>query len=162
METVKSLQMEPQLGRRYGDYLASYLQAGFGTKQLANTYNVTANALEQILTLIILCAGAWMVMTSGDFTVGMLVAFQMFAGRLSQPMLHMVGLWQQFQQADIAVRRLGDIMNAPTEPYSLLPAREARGEGWIEIRNVSFRYANNLPYLYKNFSLAIEPGKCIA
>jgi len=103
-----------------------------------------------------------MVMTRQDFTVGMLVAFQMFASRLSQPLLHLVGLWQQFQQADIAVKRLGDVMNVPTEPSSLLPARETKGDGWIEIRGLSFRHAPNLPYLYKNFSLTIEPGKCVA
>jgi subfamily B ATP-binding cassette protein HlyB/CyaB len=38
----------------------------------------------------------------------MLVAFQMFAGRMSQPMLRLVGLWQEFQQADIAVKRLDE------------------------------------------------------
>jgi subfamily B ATP-binding cassette protein HlyB/CyaB len=163
MDTVKSLQMEPQLHRRFGDYLAAYLQAGFSTRQIANTYNVAANALEQLLTLAILCVGAWIVMTSQEFTIGMLVAFQMFAARLSQPMLHLVGLWQQFQQADIAVRRLGDVMNAPPEPYSLVPAREARaGEGRIEVRNLSYRYAENLPYLYREFNLAIEPGQCVA
>jgi ATP-binding cassette, subfamily B, bacterial HlyB/CyaB len=162
METVKSLQMEPQLNRRFGDYLASYLQAGFSTRQLANTYNVAAHMLEQLLTLAILCVGAWMVMTSQEFTIGMLVAFQMFAGRLSQPMLHLVGLWQQFQQADIAVRRLGDVMNAPAEPYSVVPAREAKGEGSIEVQGLSFRYAENLPYLYKGFSASIEPGRCMA
>ena len=162
METVKSLQMEPQLERRFGDYLATYLQAGFSTRQLANTYNVAAHLLEQLLTLVILCLGAWMVMTSREFTIGMLVAFQMFAGRLSQPMLQLVGLWQQFQQATIAVRRLGDVMNAPAEPYSLLAAREAGGEGWLEVRGLSFRYAENLPYLYKSLSLTIEPGKCVA
>jgi len=162
METVKSLQMEPQLGKRFGEYLASYLQAGFSTKQLVNTYNVAAHMLEQLLTLMILCFGAWMVMTSQEFTIGMLVAFQMFASRLSQPMLHLVGLWQQFQQADIAVKRLGDVMNAPAEPYSLLPAREAKGDGRIEIHGLSFRYAGNLPYLYKTFGLAIEPGRCVA
>ena len=162
MDTVKSLQMEPQLGRRFGDYLASYLQAGFSTRQLANTYDVAAQMLEQLLTLAILCLGAWMVMTSQEFTIGMLVAFQMFAGRLSQPLLHMVGLWQQFQQADIAVRRLGDVMNAPAEPHSLIPAREAKGEGWIEISGLSFRYAPDLPFLLKTFSLTIEPGRCVA
>jgi subfamily B ATP-binding cassette protein HlyB/CyaB len=162
METVKSLQMEPQLGKRFGDYLAAYLRAGFSTKQLANAYNVAAHMLEQLLTLIILCMGAWLVMTSQDFTIGMLVAIQMFANRLSQPMLHLVGLWQQFQQADIAVKRLGDVMNAPAEPYSLLPAREAKGDGRVEIRDFSFRYAENLPWLYKNFSLAIETGRCVA
>jgi len=162
METVKSLQMEPQLRRRFGDYLATYLQAGFNTRQLSNSYNVAAHTLEQLLTLIILCLGAWMVMTSQEFTIGMLVAFQMFAGRLSQPMLHLVGLWQQFQQADIAVRRLGDVMNAPAEPYSLLPARETKGDGWIEISGLSFRYAANLPFLFKTFTLTIEPGRCVA
>ena len=54
IETVKSLQMEPQLKTRYGDYLAAYLGAGFDTRQLSNTYNVAANALEQLMTLLIL------------------------------------------------------------------------------------------------------------
>ena len=47
-------------------------------------------------------------MTAADgFTIGMLVAFQMFAGRLTQPMLRLVGLWQQFQQASLAVQAAG-------------------------------------------------------
>ncbi len=162
METVKSLQMEPQLNSRFGDYLASYLRASFRTRQLANTYQVSANSLDHLLTLSILCAGAWLVMQDAGFTIGMLVAFQMFASRLSQPMLKMVGLWQEFQQAGIAVRRLGDVMNAPKEPYSITPSREARRQGRIEIENLSFRYDENLPYLYRNLDLAIEPGQCVA
>jgi subfamily B ATP-binding cassette protein HlyB/CyaB len=162
METVKSLQMEPQLNSRFGALLSAYLGAGFRTKQLANSFNVAANMLEQLLTLVILCVGAWLVMTTREFTIGMLVAFQMFASRLSQPMLHLVGLWQQFQQADIAVKRMGDVMNAPVEPYSVTPSREVKGDGAIEIRELSFRFADNLPYLYKSFSLGIEPGRCVA
>ena len=162
METVKSLQMEPQLGSRFGDYLSSYLSASFNTRQLANSYNVVANTLEQLLTLAILCVGAWMVMNNKDMTIGMLVAFQMFASRLSGPMLRMVGLWQEFQQASIAVKRLGDVMNAPAEPYALTPARESAGKGRIEIKDLSFRYGENLPYLFRNLSLAIEPGQCVA
>ncbi len=161
METVKSLQMEPQVTSRYGDYLASYLEAGFNARQLSNTYNVAANTLEQLMTLIILCLGAWLVMTTEGFTIGMLVAFQMFAGRLSQPVLRMVGLWQQFQPADIAVKRLGDVMDAAQEPYSLLPSREGGGRGKIEFTSVSFRYSEQLPYLYRNFNLCIEPGQCV-
>ena len=162
METVKSLQMEPQLTSRFGDYLASYLAASFSTRQLSNTYNVAANTLEQLLTLGILCVGAWMVMNNTGMTIGMLVAFQMFASRLSGPLLRMVGLWQEFQQADIAVKRLGDVMNAPAEPYSMMPSRESAMRGRIAIQKLSFRYGDNLPYLYRDLSLAIEPGQCIA
>jgi subfamily B ATP-binding cassette protein HlyB/CyaB len=162
METVKSLQMEPQLDQRYGTYLSAYLAAGFNTRQIGNTYNVVANLLEQLLTLLILCIGAWIVMNSKEMTIGMLVAFQMFAGRLSGPMLRLAGLWQEFQQADIAVKRLGDIMGAPGEPYALRPAREGGRVGRIEIKSLSFRYAENRPYLYREFNLVIAPGRCLA
>ncbi|BBP04405.1 peptidase C39 [Sulfuriferula plumbiphila] len=162
LETVKSLQMEPQLRARYSDYLADYLRSGFVVRQLSNTYNVIASGLEQTLSLLILVAGAYMVMTGTDFTIGMLVAFQMFASRLSQPMLRLVGLWQQFQQANLSVQRLGDIMNAPAEPYSVLPTRLREGKGRMDIDHLSFRYNDNLPFLYQDFSLVVKPGQIVA
>lgn len=172
LETVKSLQFEPQLQTRYDGYLATYLQSGFQTKQIANTYNVMANTLEQMMTLLILVTGAWIVMhpdtvalaagTGTVFTIGMLVAFQMFAGKLSQPMLRMVGLWQQFQQASLAVDRLGDLMNVPPEPYRLAPSRKSEARGEIELIDIGFRYAADLPLLYRNVNLTITPGQTVA
>ncbi|KAF3997775.1 peptidase domain-containing ABC transporter [Glaciimonas immobilis] len=161
LETVKSLQLEPQLNSKYSDYLASYLQAGFSTKQLANTYNSAANFLEHLLSLLILGIGAYTVMHSKEFTIGMLVAFQMFAGKLSQPMLRLVGLWQQFQQARLSVARLGDLMNAVAEPYSVIPARDTDRHGFIQIEEIAFRYADHLPLVYQNVSVAIPPGQTI-
>jgi ATP-binding cassette, subfamily B, bacterial HlyB/CyaB len=162
LETVKSLQMEPQVKVRYNDYLAEYLRSGFSVRQIANTYNVLANGLEQTLGLLILVMGATFVMSGGAFTIGMLVAFQMFTSRVSQPLLRLVGLWQQFQQANLSVQRLGDIMNAPPEPYSLLPGRTREGRGLIEIEQLSFRYADHLPMLLKGLTLRIEPGRVVA
>lgn len=166
-ETVKSLQFEPQLGARYAGYLAAFLHSGFRTRQIANTYNVIASTLEQLMTLLILVMGAWIVMHppaggNGVFTIGMLVAFQMFAGKLSQPMMRLVGLWQQFQQARLAVERLGDLMNAPAEPYSLVPSRQRKGDGRIEIEGLSFRYADDRPWLFQDLTLTIEPGQVVA
>lgn len=162
IETVKSLQMEPQLKEKYGEYLASFLHAGFRTRSLANTCHTLANSLEQLMTLLILWLGAYLVMTRTDFTVGMLVAFQMFAGRLSQPLLRLAGLWQQFQEASIAVARLGDILNVPPEPYALTPTRENARRGLIEFRGVAFRHAEHLPHLYRNLNLTLTPGRCVA
>jgi subfamily B ATP-binding cassette protein HlyB/CyaB len=162
LETVKSLQMEPQLNARYSDYLAEYLRSGFTVRQIGNTYNALSNGLEQMMTLSILIIGAYTVMNDTSFTIGMLVAFQMFASRLSQPMLRLVGLWQQFQQANLSVQRMGDIMNAPAEPYSILPTRLREGKGQIDIEQLSFRYADNLPFLYEGFNLKVPPGKVIA
>ncbi|MCK4839617.1 MAG: hypothetical protein KAS94_12515, partial [Desulfobulbaceae bacterium] len=40
MDTVKSLQMEPDVDRKYEDIFTKYLAAGFSTRQVSNTYNV--------------------------------------------------------------------------------------------------------------------------
>jgi len=159
IETVKSLQMEPRLESRYDDLLAQYLAAGFSTKQVSNTYNTIANALEQTMTLSILCAGALLVMRNDGFTIGMLVAFQMFASRMSQPMLRLAGLWQEFQQASIAVKRLGDIMDAPAEPYALTPSRLGGGKGEIEVRDLGFRYSPSHPFLFRKLDLTVKANR---
>jgi subfamily B ATP-binding cassette protein HlyB/CyaB len=101
-------------------------------------------------------------MRGDGFTIGMLVAFQMFAARLSQPVLRIAGLWQSFQQAAIAVKRLGDVMDAPAEPYSVAPSRELAREGEVEMQGVSFRYGERYPYLFRDFSLSVEPGRTVA
>ena len=158
MTTVKSLQMEPDIDRKYGDCLAQYLAAGFSTRQVGNSYQVVANGLEQVMTLAILIVGALLVMRNDGFTVGMLVAFQMFASRMSQPLLRLVGLWQEFQQASIAVQRLGDILDMPQEPHTLTPNREPAGKGLLTIDNLAFRYSEHHPWLYRQLQIAFKPG----
>jgi len=162
IETVKSLQMEPQLNARFSGYLADYLQSSFKARQLANTYNTAASTLEQLMALLILVLGALQVMGSAEFTIGQLIAFQMFSGKLSQPVMRLVGLWQQFQQAKLSVLRLGDVMDAPTEPYALAPSRHGKRQGHIEIRGLAFRHSEQHPYLYRDFHLEVPPGSTVA
>jgi ATP-binding cassette, subfamily B, bacterial HlyB/CyaB len=164
IETVKSLQFEPQLNQKYRGLFASYLEAGFATSQLANTYNAWANTLEQLMTILVLMIGAWLVMTgsSSALTIGMLVAFQMFATRISSPVLRIVSLWQQWQQTRISISRIGDIMNAPPEPYSLVPRRAAAsGPGAIDVDGLAFRYDAHLPFLYEDLAFSLKPGQLV-
>ena len=168
LATVKSLQMEPVLEQKYDNFLAQYLAATFSTRTLANTYNVLANAMEQTMTLAILLGGALLVINGTNtaaqggaiFTIGMLVAFQMFASRMSQPLLRLVGLWQEFQQTRISVKRLGDIMDSPPEPFTLIPQRStSNAPGRIELAGLSFRYSEHHPWLYRELSIVFKPGR---
>ena len=60
--------------------------------------------------------------------------------------LRLASLWQEFQQANIAVKRLSDIMDAPAVPIALIPSRTADGKGEVQVQGLSFRYSYQHPY----------------
>ena len=99
---------------------------------------------------------------TGKITIGMLVAFNMLAGQVSQPVLRLAQLWQDFQQARISVHRLGDILNTPRESHSG-PSRAALPQiaGRIRFEGVTFRYAPDGPKILDGLDLDIEAGECV-
>ena len=94
-------------------------------------------------------------------TVGELIAFNMIASQVVQPILRLSQLWQDFQQVQVSVARLGDILNAPTEPVpqNLLTLPPPRGA--IEVRNVTLRYRPDAPDALQNVNLQIAAGEVI-
>jgi subfamily B ATP-binding cassette protein HlyB/CyaB len=86
----------------------------------------------------------------------------MIAGRVSAPILKLVQLWQDFQQAGISIERLGDILNMPAEP-SHNPNRTSlpKIKGQIEIDHVTFRYQPDRPEILKDLSLSVKAGEVI-
>jgi subfamily B ATP-binding cassette protein HlyB/CyaB len=115
VETIKSLALEPQMRRKWENLLAGYVAAGFRAQNLGQLAGQAANFVQKLTTLLIIWFGAHRVM-EGDLTVGQLIAFNMIAGRVSGPILKITQLWQDFQQAGISLKRLGDILDTPPEP----------------------------------------------
>ena len=94
-------------------------------------------------------------------TVGELIAFNMIAYQVVQPILRLSQLWQDFQQVQVSVNRLGDILNAPVEPVpqNLLTLPPPRGA--IDILNVTMRYRPEAQDALKNIDLNIAAGEVI-
>ena len=115
---------------------------------------------QKLSTAALLLFGAKAVI-DGELSVGELVAFNMIAGQVAQPVLRLSQLWQDFQQVQVSVERLGDILNSPEEPTPALRAQLPPPRGKVEFRNVSFRYRPDAPQVLKQISLRIAPGKVI-
>ncbi|WP_422450653.1 MULTISPECIES: type I secretion system permease/ATPase [unclassified Endozoicomonas] len=161
IETIKSTAVEPQMQRHWEDQLAAYVSASFRSMNLGNIASQTAGLINKVVTVLILWVGATLVI-NGDLSVGMLIAFNMIAGRVSAPILKLVQLWQDFQQAGISVQRLGDVLNTPTEPghdpnRTTLPALK----GFVEFEHVTFRYQPDRPAVLHGVSLEVKPGEVI-
>jgi ATP-binding cassette, subfamily B, bacterial HlyB/CyaB len=161
IQTVKAQAVEPQLQRRWEDQLANYTQSSFRAQNLNNVANQVAGFLSKITTLMIIWGGAHLVI-AGQLSVGQLVAFNMIAGRVTGPILKLVQLWQEFQQAGISLQRLGDILNTPSEPGSN-GNRGTPGKllGAVSFERVRFRYSPDGPLVVDELNLVVEPGQVI-
>lgn len=161
VETLKAMAVEPQMQRRWEEQLAGYVGASFKAANLGNIAGQSAGFINKVTTVLILWIGATLVM-KGELSVGQLIAFNMLAGRVSGPILRLVQLWQDFQQAGLSVRRLGDILNTKTEPgYNPGRASLPSLQGSVMFEGLTFRYRPDLPEVLRNISLSVKPGEVI-
>ncbi|NMG64981.1 type I secretion system permease/ATPase [Azoarcus indigens] len=159
IHTVKAMAVEPQFTRHWDNQLAGYVAAGFRVTRLGAWAAESVGLIGKLTTVAILWLGAYQVI-DGALTVGGLIAFNMLAGRVSQPIMRLANLWQDFQQTGISMARLGDILNTRTElPASraALPAMQGR----IEFEHVRFRYRADGAEILKGVSFTIAPGDVI-
>jgi subfamily B ATP-binding cassette protein HlyB/CyaB len=159
-QTLKASGVEPMTQAQWEERLAAYVRTSFDASMLGSLGQNLVQFVSKATTALVLFLGAQAVI-AGQMTVGELIAFNMIAGQVVQPILRLSQLWQDFQQVQVSVERLGDILNAPPEPVpssflSLPPPR-----GAIEIKGVTFRYRPNLQDVIRDVSLSIRPGEVI-
>ncbi|GAA0674513.1 type I secretion system permease/ATPase [Sphingomonas insulae] len=157
MQTVKAAAVEPQWQDRWERQLAGYSAANQRVINLSNTGSQGVQLISKLSLAAILFFGAREVI-GGALTVGGLVAFNMFAQRVSGPVIRMAQLWQDFQQVRLSIDRLGDVLNSPVEPGAgsrvALPALK----GAIRFDAVKFRYALDGPWTLEDISFDLPPG----
>lgn len=160
IDTLKAMAVEPQMTRRWDNQLAAYVAASFRASTLATIAHEGVSLIGKLVTVATLWLGARLVI-EGELTVGQLVAFNMLAARVAQPIMRLAQLWTDFQQTGISVQRLGDILNTRTElatgNRSSLPPLVGR----IEFDQVSFRYRPDGQEALRGISLVIEHGETI-
>jgi subfamily B ATP-binding cassette protein HlyB/CyaB len=159
-QTLKAASVEPIMQRQWEERLAAYVRVSFDATVLGALGQNSIQYVSKFTTAMILLFGAAAVI-DGSMTVGELVAFNMIASQAIQPILRLSQLWQDFQQVQISVERLGDILNAPVERTTQNHLAPPPLGGAIELRNVDFRYRQDAPPVLKNFSLGVQPGEVI-
>jgi subfamily B ATP-binding cassette protein HlyB/CyaB len=151
---------EPQWTRRWDNQLAAYVKAGFRTATLGTLANGGVSLVGKLVTVGTLWLGARLVI-EGELSVGQLIAFNMLAGYVANPVMRLAQMWTDFQQVGISMQRLGDILNTRTEVVANKTALP-RIEGRVEFDQVVFRYAPHLPEALRGVSLVVQPGEVVA
>ncbi|MCY1520792.1 Leukotoxin export ATP-binding protein LtxB [compost metagenome] len=160
IDTLKSMAVEPQITRKWDNQLAAYVAASFKTQTLSTIANEGVSLIGKLVTVATLWLGARLVI-DGQLTVGQLVAFNMLAGRVAQPIMRLAQLWTNFQQTGVSVQRLGDILNSRTELAQVTRSSLPSLRGQVEFDQVHFRYRTDGSEVLRGIQLAIAPGEVI-
>jgi len=99
----------------------------------------------------------------GAITVGDFVAFMLYLGMLTWPMIALGWVVNLFQRGAASMRRINLVLDAHpmiNEPDS--PRNEFEPRGQIEFRNVSFRYPGTEREVLRNVSFQIPAGGMLA
>ncbi|TIX89172.1 type I secretion system permease/ATPase [Rhizobium sp. P44RR-XXIV] len=160
VQTLKASAVEPVVAAQWEERLAGYVQSSFATTMLAAKGQNAIQYVNKITSAALLLFGAQAVI-NGELTVGALVAFNMIAGQVSQPILRLSQLWQDFQQVQVSVARLADILNAPPEPRPEVSVSLPKPRGSVTFRQVNFRYTADGPEVLRDISLSVRPGEVI-
>lgn len=160
VQTVKSLAIEGSMFKKWEDKLGKYLKSSFNLAIIGNFTGSICGFLQKGMTIAILYVGVMLVIDN-KLTIGQLIAFQMFSGQFSAPMLRLVGLWNEFQQTLLAVDRIGDILNSPIELQSKSAITLSHVNGDIKVEHLSFKYNVEAPYVLNDINLDIKAGQKI-
>ncbi|MCT6876355.1 type I secretion system permease/ATPase [Frischella perrara] len=160
VEQVKAMAVENHMTRRWDEQIAYFVTSCFKTQNLGNVAGQISQLVSKLTSVAILWYGAHLVI-EGKLTVGGLVAFNMFAGQATSPVLRLVQLWQSFQQVSISVKRLGDILNVPAEQQQENSSVLKEIKGHIRFANISFAYRPDAAPVIRRVNLSVNAGEVI-
>ena len=158
MRTVKALAIEPMQRRAWDQRSANALNQHFRVGQISIAGNAITDFLGKLLPVVIIVIGAQDVFDQ-TLSVGALIAFQMLSGRVSSPLIALVGLVNEYQETALSVRMLGEVMNRAPEGRSGGLRPDLRGN--ITFDNVVFRYPGAQNNALDRASFEIKEGSVI-
>ena len=163
IQTVKSQGIELRTRWKWQDLYVDYVSDGFGNTVIGTANNSISTLINKTSSLMVVWMGAALVV-EGKMTMGGMIAFRMIAGFVTSPVLRLSQIWQNFQEINLSMERLGDILNHPQETGidELKKPMVPNLEGDIEYQDIWFRYNPSAPYLLKGLNLKIPAGSFVA
>ncbi|MDD3578429.1 MAG: ABC transporter ATP-binding protein [Candidatus Cloacimonetes bacterium] len=99
----------------------------------------------------------------GDITIGGFIAFFQYLGMLVWPMIAIGWIVDMYQRGTASLNRLNEIFAIKPEIDDSQANPEITGlSGKITVKDLRFRYADDLPIIFKDISLNVEAGETLA
>lgn len=160
IEVIKTTATEESFVRQWESGFARFVRASFRASVLGISIGQAVDVVQKLSSALLLWWGIRLVMED-QLSPGELVAFNMLAGHLTQPILRLAQTWQDLQHTTISLRRIGDVLDEPTEEGNGGLASIPPLQGGVCFRNVHFRYGEDGQEVLRNLCLEVRPGEFV-
>ena len=166
IETIKASGAENGFFEKWSGYQASVNTQQVRFAKLNQYLGMVPGLVSSLSNTAVLMIGVYLTM-QGQFTVGMIMAFQSFLGSFSAPATSLISAGQTIQEMRTQMERVEDVMEYPpdvTDCGGLVDedAEYDKLSGTVEMKNVTFGYSRLDAPLIENFSLTLKPGSRVA
>lgn len=164
IETIKSCGAENGTFKHWAAFHSNYSAQNVRLSRLEVYGGIVPLMVTFVADALVLGIGTFLVM-HGDFSVGMIMAFQALLLAFNTPVDKLLGAGQTFVEMRSDMERVSDVIKYPTDEN--LDADECttsmqKLSGAVEIKNLTFGYSKLNEPLINDFSLSIKPGEKIA
>jgi len=160
MRTVKALAIEPAQRRNWDQRSAEAITMHFRVGQISITGNAVTDFLGKMLPVTLIVVGAQDVFDQ-TLSIGALIAFQMLSQRVTQPLISIVGLVNEYQETALSVKMMGEVMNRAPEGRAGAGGLRPILNGEIKFEDVTFRYPGGQTNALDRTAFTITPGTVV-
>ena len=159
IESIKAAGAE----RKFFEFWAGYFARRNNQEVLFEARSFSPYVFGHVANALVLILGAALILY-GDFSIGMLMAFQGFMAEFMRPAMGLMQGSTTVIELRSQMERIDDVIAYPTEKWSddTNEAHGAKMGGMFEMKNVTFGYSPTSEPLIKDFSMKLEPGKSVA
>lgn len=164
IETIKASGAENGYFEKWSGYQASVNTQKVKYVKLNQYLGMIPSLVSSLTNTAVLMIGVWLTM-KGEFTVGMIMAFQGFLSSFTAPASSLISAGQTLQEMRTEMERVEDVMEYPNDPVfenETEAEKYAKLTGEIEMKNVTFGYSALAEPLIKDFNLSLKPGSRVA
>lgn len=166
IETIKASGAENGFFEKWSGYQASVNAQKVEFSRLNRRICLIPQLVSTLTDTAVLVLGVWLVM-EGQFTVGMVMAFQGFLNAFSAPATQLISAGQTIQELRTDMERIEDVMRYPDDAVcDDKPLNEDvqydKLTGAIEMKNVTFGYSRLAEPMIRDFSMTLKQGSRVA
>ena len=165
IETIKASGAENGFFTKWAGYQASVNTQNVKAQKLNEYYGLIPQVVSALVNMTILALGLLLILR-GEFTVGMLFAFQTMLTSLMAPVMNLANAGTTIREMRTNMERIEDVLEYPADvEYPAERPEEVSYDklsGRLELRNVTFGYSRLAPPLIENFSMTLEVGQKVA